>query len=195
MKDTRQLTRLEKAFLQVKREQFLPDTKKPLASYDGPLEIGYGQTNSQPLTVKRMLGWLDVIPGQKILDVGSGSGWTSALLAWLTGPEGAVFAVERIEDIRYFGEHNCAQFGCQNVRFFPAGEELGLIQHAPFDRILVSAAARTDIPLPLLDQLACGGKLVIPVDNSIFELKKAAQGTANGYRHEHFGYSFVPLIY
>jgi protein-L-isoaspartate(D-aspartate) O-methyltransferase len=189
-------TALDKAFNRVQRKLFLPATKRLLAGCDRPLEIGHGQTNSQPLTVRRMLAWLAVKPGQKVLDVGSGSGWTTALLATLVGPEGCVFAVERIDELRHFGEANCQNFGCKNVSFFPAESRLGLPGFGPFDRILVSAAATGSIPQALLDQLSFGGILVIPVGNSIFEFKKpTADQTDPGYLNEHYGYSFVPLIY
>jgi protein-L-isoaspartate(D-aspartate) O-methyltransferase len=76
------------------RERFLPASEVRRAAYDGPLDIGHGQTNSQPRTVRAMLELLDVQPGQRVLDVGAGSGWTTALLAHLTGPAGEVLGVE-----------------------------------------------------------------------------------------------------
>lgn len=187
-------SRLDKAFAWVNRDHFLREHNRSMADYDGPLEIGHGQTNSQPATVRRMLRWLDVRSGQRILDVGSGSGWTTALLSFLTGPEGHVFAVERIEELKQFGEANCASFGCHNVSFSTSGDILGLPSDAPFERILVSAAGTGDIPAELLDQLGDGGKIIIPIDNTIIELKKDSP-FEQGYRTDHVGYVFVPLIY
>lgn len=179
------------AFQYVERLNFLPDDAKGQASANAPVPIGFGQTNSQPYTVELMLRWLDVEPGNKILDVGSGSGWTTALLAYLTGPEGCVYAVEKVPELVEFGRANCEKTGMQNVRFFEAGNAFGLPEHAPFDRILVSASAR-ELPQDLLTQLSIGGKMVIPVRSDILEITKTSF-----YEHEtknHSGFAFVPLI-
>ena len=87
-----------------------------------PLPIGFGQTISQPTTVKFMLSWLDAMPGDEVLDIGSGSGWTSALLADIVGPQGIVYAVERIPELVKFGRDNCRRLGIENVFFFQAGK-------------------------------------------------------------------------
>ncbi|KXO10872.1 Protein-L-isoaspartate O-methyltransferase [Moritella sp. JT01] len=185
--------RVEQAFRTVKRRYFMPTDNQHMADYDAPFSIGHAQTISQPTTVKHMLLWLAPETGQRILDVGSGSGWSTALLADLVGPTGSVFAVERIPVLKRFGETNCQRFGGNNIEFFITENRLGLATHAPFDRILVSAAATDEIPDELIDQLAPNGKLIIPVNNSIFELQKDAQGEIE-YCHEHLGYVFVPLI-
>src|SRR4051812_9944700 len=90
---------LDAAFAAAPREAFLPASHHRFAGVDEPLPIGHGQTNSQPSTVRRMLSLLDVEPGQRVLDVGSGSGWTTALLAHLVGPGGSVVGVERYADL------------------------------------------------------------------------------------------------
>jgi len=185
--------RVEQAFCTVKRRYFMTADNQHMAGNDAPFSIGHAQTISQPTTVKHMLLWLAPETGQRILDVGSGSGWSTALLANLVGPTGSVFAVERIPALKRFGEKNCQRFGGHNIEFFITQNKLGLATHAPFDRILVSAAATDKIPDELIDQLAPNGKLIIPVNNSIFELQKDAQGEIE-YCHEHFGYVFVPLI-
>src|SRR5690349_9944297 len=94
------------AFRAVDRGDFLRPADRRNAAYDGPIPIGHGQTNSQPRTVRAMLMLLDVGPGHRVLDVGSGSGWTTALLAHLVGPEGSVLGLERVEDLVTFGAEN-----------------------------------------------------------------------------------------
>ncbi len=172
----------------------MPASQQYYSQVDAPFPIGQGQTISQPSTVKNMLTWLAPKQGQKVLDVGSGSGWSSALLSCLVGPDGEVFATERIIELKKFGEENCLRFGCDNVHFFMSQSQPGLAQYQPFDRILVSAAAPNSIPLSLIEQLAPDGKLVIPVANSIFEIQKNSGGDIE-YTKEHSGYIFVPLIY
>lgn len=161
------------------------------AGIDLPAPIGFGQTISQPTTVRMMLEWLDVQPGDKILDVGSGSGWTSALLGELTGSKGCVFAVEIIPELARFGRNNCLKTDLRNVRFFVASEQLGLPSHAPYDRILVGAAA-DELPDELVAQLKPGGKMVLPVRQDILEIEKMMDGHLDIVRHS--GFVFVPLV-
>src|SRR5215218_2602961 len=98
--------RVAEAFAAMPREWFLPAGERKSAAFDGPLPIGHGQTNSQPRTVEAMLRLLEVRSGQKVLDVGCGSGWTTALLAHLTGPSGRVLGVELEPDLVAFGTEN-----------------------------------------------------------------------------------------
>jgi protein-L-isoaspartate(D-aspartate) O-methyltransferase len=185
------MDRLEEAFDAIDRKEFLPDEVKEQAGLDAPLPIGYGQTNSQPSTVRMMLAWLYPEPGEKILDVGSGSGWTTALLAYLVRPIGKVYAVEKEPDLVTFGAENCKRIGVRNVRFFEATSNYGLPKFAPYDRILVSAAADT-VPQDLLDQLKINGRIVIPVQNSVFVIDKTSEH--NHTSTEHPGFMFVPLV-
>jgi protein-L-isoaspartate(D-aspartate) O-methyltransferase len=182
---------IDKAFMAVPRINFLPVEKKPFHDIDAPIVIGYGQTNSQPSTVRTMLQWLNPKWGDKILDVGSGSGWTTALLANLVGSTGEVFAVERIPQLVMFGDNNCKQMHIDNVRFFKSGDIIGLPDFEPYDRILVSAAA-TELPKALLRQLAVGGRMVIPIKTSVFIIDK--QNKNNYSAMEHPGFIFVPLL-
>jgi protein-L-isoaspartate(D-aspartate) O-methyltransferase len=178
------------AFQAVPRTGFLPRSQRRMAGFDGPLSIGHGQTNSQPRTVEAMLRLLDVRPGQKVLDVGSGSGWTTALLAHLTGSSGQVAGVEIEPELVLFGADNLAATGqpWASIRGAVPGV-LGLPEDAPYDRILVSAEPRT-LPQQLVDQLADGGRMVIPVSGTMLLVTK------DGDRvdvTEHGGYRFVPL--
>ncbi len=109
------------------------------------LPIGYGATISQPLTVALMLEMLQPQAGHKILDIGSGSGWTTALLAEITGPGGWVYAIERIPELTEFGRQNVAKYNFSGVEFYCQDGSKGLPDKQPFDRILVSAAA-AEIP-------------------------------------------------
>jgi protein-L-isoaspartate(D-aspartate) O-methyltransferase len=179
------------AFTKAKRKDFLPSSVKERADIDAPLPIGFGQTNSQPSTVKQMLNWLEVKPGQKILDIGSGSGWTSALLSVLTGSTGTIHSVEKIPELLDFGRLNSQKAGFQNIKFHTAGSEVGLKKYSPFDRILVSAAAK-ELPCALLGQLKTKGKLVIPIKNDILEITKKTKEEVNIKKH--FGFVFVPLV-
>lgn len=182
--------RLERAFRAVPRHRFLPQELQPLATADYPLPIGWGQTISQPTTVLFMLVWLDVRPGHRVLDVGSGSGWSSALLAHLSGPGGKVEAVERISELLAFGQRNVKELGFKNVSFHLAGETVGWPAAAPYDRILVSASAPR-LPADLLHQLRPGGKAVVPVGNDIAEVSDTPDGLQIT---RHPGFLFVPLV-
>jgi protein-L-isoaspartate(D-aspartate) O-methyltransferase len=183
---------VEEAFIAVKRRDFLLDEVKGRAELDAPLPIGYGQTNSQPFTVQRMLEWLEVEEGQRVLDIGSGSGWTSALLSYLVGENGEVYATEVVPELLEFGRNNCDKLGYKNITFFQADKMvLGLPDHALYDRILVSASAE-EMPEELFAQLSAPGKLVIPVAETIYEITKDASGNIEKIAHP--GFVFVPLI-
>lgn len=183
--------KIDKAFQKAPRSNFLPEEVASQAGLDIPLPIGFGQTNSQPSTVAMMLDWLEVQTGDKVLDIGSGSGWSSALLSYLTGTDGRVDAVEAVPELVEFGRGNCARLDIKNVRFHQAGKQYGWPKNAPYDRILVSAAAR-EMPEELFGQLSLGGRLIIPVGGSIWIVDKDEQG--NIERREKPGFRFVPLV-
>jgi protein-L-isoaspartate(D-aspartate) O-methyltransferase len=184
------MDRVAAAFEAVPRAGFLPVSERDRAGEDGPLPIGHGQTNSQPRTVAAMLRLLDVRAGQRVLDVGAGSGWTTALLAHLAGPAGEVVGVELEPDLVRWGGGNLAATGAHWARIQQAAPGvLGTPGTAPYDRILVSAAAR-ELPAALLDQLADPGRLVLPVDGTM-TLVVRAEGHDEVSRHG--GYRFVPL--
>jgi protein-L-isoaspartate(D-aspartate) O-methyltransferase len=185
------VNKIDRAFKQVPRAHFLPESVKEDADLDIPLPIGLGQTNSQPTTVRRMLEWLDPCPDEKILDVGSGSGWTSALLSYLVKPKGRVIAVEKHPRLVEFGRDNCKQLGIQNVEFHQAQDVYGWPDAAPYDRILVSASAQ-EVPEDLIKQLKIGGRLVIPVHYDVLVIDKISDDDYAQLVHS--GYSFVPLV-
>lgn len=182
---------IERAISKFSRQDFVPEEVRFHAHLDIPLPIGFGQSISQPTTVQYMLEWLDPKPGEIILDLGSGSGWTTALLSELVGSGGQVYAVERIPELVAFGARNCEQVGITNARFFLAGEQYGLPELAPYDRILVNAAA-TSLPGEILEQLKVDGKLVIPVGEDVLEITKLSDD--ENFTRMHPGFAFVPLI-
>lgn len=179
------------AFEAQPRSGFLPRLARSRAGHDGPIQIGRGQTNSQPRTVADMLRLLDVRPGQRVLDVGAGSGWSTALLAHLTGPTGEVVGVELEPALVRFGSDNLARTGQRwaSIREAEPGV-LGWPQGAPYDRVLVSAEAR-ELPEELVAQLADDGVLVVPVAG---RLTVATLGEARTVEVRRLGrYRFVPL--
>lgn len=169
----------------------MPSGLRGMAGFDVAQPIGFGQTISQPTTVRRMLEWLDVQPGERALDVGSGSGWTTALLSRLAGVAGKVYAVEVIPELVEFGRDNCQRLGIMNAQFYEAGKAVGLPEFAPFDRILVSASA-AKLSAGLTEQLKPEGKMVVPVLQEILEIEKDADGKLGIKSHP--GYVFVPLV-
>lgn len=179
------------AFKAVDRADFVADAKDPELYEDHPLPIGHGQTISQPSTVAMMLEMLNVQKGDSVLDIGSGSGWTTALLAFLAGEKGLVVGLERLSSLVRFGRKNLKKYGFKNAEILKAGSRLG-IENKTFDKILVSAAA-DELPSALTTQLKPGGKLVMPVRNFILEITKEANGELDIV--EHYGFIFVPLVY
>ena len=179
------------AFEAVDRADFVPPEYQDEAYEDYPLQIGAGQTISQPSTVAFMLELLEPQVGQKILDVGCGSGWTTALLGHIAGEKGSVLGLERIPELIAFGQKNLARYVFPQARIEQAGAELGKPSEAPFDRILVSAAAEK-LPESLIGQLVQGGVLVVPVRDAILKIHKKQSGEIETVRHE--GFAFVPLI-
>ncbi|MBK6866596.1 MAG: methyltransferase domain-containing protein [Burkholderiales bacterium] len=172
------------------RRGFLPPELRERAEYDGPLPIGHGQTNSQPRTVANMLRLLEAGWGMRVLDVGAGSGWTTALLAHLVGPGGQVLGVELVPELARWGAENLAatQQPWASIAVATPGV-LGLPEQGLFDRILVSAEA-TELPQALVQQLHDGGVMVIPVAGEMLRVQRRGAETDVS---RHGGYRFVPL--
>ncbi|MGN6575149.1 MAG: protein-L-isoaspartate O-methyltransferase family protein [Nocardioides sp.] len=186
--------RILDAFAAAPRERFLPHGEMRFAALDRPLDIGHGPTNSQPTTVRHLLELLEVEPGDRVLDVGCGSGWTTALLGHLVGPRGTVVGVEIVPELVEFGRANLAAVDLPWARIEAADPDaLGRPSEAPFDRILVSAEA-AELPTALVEQLREGGLLVLPVRGRLWAVRRPAgwpQVPADVVRHGH--YAFVPL--
>lgn len=181
---------VDEAFAAHPRDGFLPGHQRRFATHDAPLPIGDGQTSSQPSTVARMLRLLEVPVGARVLDVGSGSGWTTALLAHLVGPTGVVIGVELEPRLAEWGGANLAATGqgWAHIEVAQPGV-LGAPDRAPFDRILVSAEARV-LPQGLVDQLVVDGVMVAPVAAGLSIVRRTGAGI-DVTRIE--GYRFVPL--
>jgi protein-L-isoaspartate(D-aspartate) O-methyltransferase len=165
-----------------------------LAALDQPLPIGHGQTNSQPTTVRHCLEHLDVRPGQRVLDVGCGSAWTTALLAHLVGPTGDVTGVEVVPELVEFGRANLAPLEVGWARIEQARPDVtGWPARAPYHRILVSAEA-DDVPDDLVAQLdPTTGVMVLPVSGRLTVVRMDPTSD-NGVRVRRLGhYRFVPL--
>jgi protein-L-isoaspartate(D-aspartate) O-methyltransferase len=177
-------------FRAIDRADFVPSDLRGAAYEDHPLQIGHEQTISQPSTVAFMLELLAPLTGHTVLDIGSGSGWTTALLAHLVGPTGSVLGLERVQELVRFGSDNLARYGFAHARIERAGSELGSPTQAPFDRILVSAAARS-FPNELVTQLCERGVLVIPVRDAIWHVVRIEHQPVI---QKFSGYVFVPLI-
>ena len=178
------------AFRTIDRVHFVPEESAPFAHIDRPIHIGFQQTISQPTTVAFMLELLRVEPGEHVLDIGAGSGWTSALLGHIVGSKGSVLGVERVDELVEFGKKNIAPYNMSHVRIEKAGTELGKPKEAPFDKILVSASARA-FPQELLLQLREGGTMVLPVRDAI---QKVVRFEHQPIIETFEGYIFVPLI-
>ena len=179
------------AFKCCDRILFVPDALQSETYGDYPLPIGEGQTISQPATVAIMLELLQPETGNKILDIGSGSGWTTALLASIVGKEGFVEGLERIPFLVQFSRKNLQKAHINNASITLADPSTLGKPGNFYDRILVSASAK-NMPKSLLNQLKNGGILVIPIENSVWRFTKNTDGTIDAY--ELPGFCFVPLI-
>lgn len=201
-----------KAFLKIDRVDFLPENLKNLAYLDEALPIGQNQTISQPYTVAFMLELLEPKPGDKIMDVGTGSGWQTAMLAHIVAAggktlgvdeetpsvkepvAGKVYAIERVLELCRFGRSNIAKYNFIEkgiVEWFCEDASKGLPQRAPFDKI-IAAASVEKIPQSWPEQLKIGGRLVLPIENSIrLFIKKSKKNFAS---KEYPGFVFVPFI-
>ncbi len=186
---------IEKALRAVPRHLFVPKNLIGMAYRDCPLAIGHEQTISQPSTVVAMTETLKAERGQKILEIGSGSGWQAGLLGRIVGSKGKVYTIERIKELVGMARQNLTSAGIKNVRVVQGDGSAGLPKHAPFDRIIVTAACPS-VPSHLFTQLKVKGRMIVPVGDlyrqTMIVITKAAKGKVE---QEEIGYfMFVPLI-
>lgn len=175
----------------VPRERFVPKDVRWTAYDNRPLPIGYGQTISQPLMVAMMTQALQLEGNEKVLEIGTGSGYQAALLAELALK---VVTVERIAPLAHRAADRLAELGYENVEVHVSADTLGWPDGAPYDAIAVTAAA-PDVPLELLQQLAESGRLVIPVGSrNLQELVRITKTPEGAVRNNLGGCRFVPLL-
>jgi protein-L-isoaspartate(D-aspartate) O-methyltransferase len=184
---------VERAFIEIPRENFIPETLKNLAYIDTPLEIGDGQTISAPHMVAIMCELLDIKKGQIILEVGAGSGYHAAIVSRLVGNKGHVYTVERFDSLAVTAKKNLENIGIKNVTVEIGDGSKGLLKNSPYKRIYVTCAA-PKIPNPLIEQLSDPGKMLIPVGRVICRLELIEKKKGNIQSNDFGGCTFVPLI-
>ncbi|MDI6916352.1 MAG: protein-L-isoaspartate O-methyltransferase [Thermoplasmatales archaeon] len=181
-----------KAMENVPRHLFIPENMQKYAYEDCPLEIGFGQTISAPHMVGIMVESLDVRGGQKILEVGTGLGYHSAVVSSVVGDSGHVYTIERYSGLAEKAKENLKNY--KNVEVIVADGSKGLKEHAPYDRIFVTCAA-PDIPEPLIEQLKGNGKLLIPVGERFMQDLILLEKKNNKISKRNLGgCMFVPLV-
>ncbi len=182
------------AFCKIDRADFVPEDLEEHAYQDAPLPIGSGQTISQPQVVALMIDLLSPKKGETVLDIGFGSGWTTALLAEIV-KEGRVVGIERVPEVYEFGKKNIEKYGfIKNgmVEVFLGDGKKGKKERGPYDGILVSAADKDhSLPPKLKNQLKEEGRIVMPINSSIFLFTKK-EGKLE--KEEYPGFVFVPLL-
>lgn len=179
------------AFARVPRHLFVPEHLRSMAYDDTPLPIGHGQTISQPLMVALMLEALELSGGERVLDVGSGSGYAAALMAELARE---VVTVEVIPELARLAQRNLERAGYDRVEVVLGDGSLGYAPGAPYDAVMVAAGA-PDIPRALTDQLADGGRLVVPVGSRLGQSCLRIRRMGDRFLREDLGAcAFVPLV-
>lgn len=182
------------AFKKIDRKNFVINYLKNDAYKNAPLGIGFGQTISQPLTVAFMLELLQAKNGMKILDIGFGSGWLTALLAEIVSDSGMVWGMEIVPELYEFGKSNINRYGfisASRVNLICGDAKMGLEKESPFDGI-ISSASCNEVPEIWKRQLKIGGRLVIPMNNNICLITKKSARIFD--IEEHPGFIFVPLF-
>lgn len=195
LKNSKFLTdeKVESALQNIPRHEFVPESELEYAYDNEPLPIMKNQTISQPGVVTRMTEWLDIKNGQNILEIGTGSGWQSAILSYLVG-SGTIYSIERHPELVKFAQENLKKLKIDNVHVILGDGTLGYSQASPYDRIIITAAC-TEIPLPLLDQLSENGLIIAPVggsSQSLVLLQKTSKGIVEIKNQSK--YVFVPLV-
>ena len=184
------------AFARVPRRLFVPEESQPAADADHPLEIGFGQTISQPYIVAAMTEALRLQGNERVLEIGTGSGYQTAILCELLSLSSTVRTVEIVPDLSWRAQRVLRELGYGNVEFRTGDGALGWSEAAPYDAMLVAAAPST-VPAPLFDQLAPGGRLVIPVgpapDSQELQLWRKDPATGTMHRTVLMQVRFVPL--
>lgn len=186
--------RIIQAFENVDRIDFVLPESRHEAYENFPLSIGHGQTISQPATVAFMLELLKPEPGDKILDVGSGSGWQTALLSYIVGDRGRVIGLEVKDDLIEFGQTNLKKYNFTQTKIVQRNGWQGLPEEAPFDKISVVASAPI-VPPNLKIQLKEGGRLIIPVGRGVQDIAVINKVDEDNFTEQYYpSFVFVPLV-
>lgn len=179
------------AFSKVERHKFVPNELMASSYADFPLPIGEGQTISQPYIVALMTQYLDLKGEEKILEIGTGSGYQTAILAELAKE---VYSVERFSSLSEKAEKTLKEMGYTNINLQVGDGTLGLPEYAPFDRVLITAGSPR-IPLPITEQLAENGKIVLPLGENYSQVLTLIEKKGVKMESTHIcGCVFVPLI-
>ena len=188
---------VKEAMINVPREEFMTPETKSYAYLDRPIPLKNGQTISAPHMVAIICEKLDLKKGMKVLEIGTGFGYNAAVVAEIIGPEGQVYTIERIENLKNTAEQNLNRTGySKNVTVILGDGTNGYKEQAPYDRIYATASA-PKIPEPLKKQLKIGGRLITPIghDTSVQELICLTRINENEYEsHNLGGVVFVPMI-
>ena len=181
------------AFMKVPRENFILKEDLYQAYGDYPLNIGFGATISQPTTVVIMLESLDVKKGNKVLEIGTGSGYSSALLSVLVGTKGKIYSIEIVKELTEFAKNNLKKLRIKNVELLHYNGSKGLKKYSPYDRIILHAATE-DIPEELIKQLKNSGIFLGPIGNRYSQNLIKITKLKNKIVKENLGdFIFVPL--
>jgi protein-L-isoaspartate(D-aspartate) O-methyltransferase len=180
-----------RAFAETPRHLFVPDAVRHRAYENSALPIGAGQTISQPFTQARYLEALHLTGQERVLEIGTGSGYQTALLAQLVAQ---VFTVERVQELAERAQSALRAAGARNVSVLLGDGTIGWSSYAPYDAILVTAGG-PEVPAPLVEQLALGGRLLIPIGERGAQTLMLVERTGEGVRQQALGSAlFVPLV-
>jgi len=179
-------------FYKVERHRFMPENIRPSSYADFPLPIGHEQTISQPYIVALMTESLNLRGGEKVLEIGTGSGYQTAILAEIAG---LVYSIERFNEFKVNAEIILNDLGYKNIKLASGDGTLGWPEFAPYDRIIITAAA-PKIPVPLVEQLKPGGRMILPLGENFGQVLTAVDKDETGQlKTENIcGCVFVPLI-
>ena len=183
-----------KAFREINREDFIPENLKNSAYEDVPLPLLRGKTISQPTTVMIMTHALELEPGEKVFEVGTGSGYQAAIIAKIVGPKGKVITTEVVPELVQFARQNIKKANIGDVKVYEEDGSNGMPSEAPFDKIIITAACK-EFPRPLLEQLKPEGIIIGPVGNQYEqEMVRGIKDKDGHLELEFFGpFLFTPM--